>query len=76
LRPTPDGLVINPAIPASWDGFKMDKTFRGKRLHIAVDNAAHREGGVTKVVVDGKTVDGLLLTDDMISDGSNITVIM
>ena len=43
LRPTPEGLVISPAIPAFWDGFTMDKSFRGKRLHIVVDNTAHHE---------------------------------
>ena len=76
LRPTPEGLVISPAVPASWDGFRMDKTFRGKRLHITVDNAAHHQGGTAKILVDGQTVSGSLLTDELIKDGSNITVIM
>ena len=76
LRPTPEGLCISPAIPAEWDGFTMDKTFRGKRLHIVVDNSAHHEGGVTKTLVNGKTVDAQVLTDDMIKDGDEITVVM
>ncbi len=75
LRPTPEGLVISPAIPAEWDGFTMDKTFRGKRLHIAVDNSAHHEGGVQKVLVNGAEVSGVL-TDDVLTDGCRITVVM
>jgi cellobiose phosphorylase len=76
LRPTPDGLRISPAIPAEWDGFTMDKTFRGKRLHIVVDNSAHHEGGVQKLLVNGKAAGSAALTDDMIRDGDEITVVM
>ena len=54
LRPTPEGLVISPAIPSAWDGFTMRKVFRGKVLNITVDNAAHREGGVTRLLVNGR----------------------
>ena len=76
LRPTPEGLRVLPSIPAGWDGFKMRKTFRGKRLNITVDNAAHRQSFSGSVLVDGKPVNGTLLTDDMLKDGSEITVIM
>ena len=76
LRPTPDGLRISPAIPAEWDGFTMDKTFRGKRLHITVDNAAHHEGFEGKVLVNGREIEGGLLTDEVLTDGCEVTVVM
>ena len=76
LRPTPDGLRICPAIPAEWNGFTMEKTFRGKRLHITVDNAAHHESGVQKLLVNGQAVTSEVLTDDMLHDGDQITVVM
>ena len=44
LRPTPEGILVKPAIPAEWDGFTMEKKFRGKTLKITVDNAAHKAG--------------------------------
>ncbi len=75
LRPTPEGLVISPAIPAEWDGFTMDKTFRGKRLHITVDNAAHKEGKPARVLVNGAEITGVL-TDDVLTDSCQITVVM
>ena len=65
-----------PAIPAEWDGFAMEKTFRGKKLHIIVDNAAHRQSGISKLIIDGSEVEGELMTAEMLKDGSNITVIM
>ena len=76
LRPTPEGLHISPAIPAEWDGFTMDKVFRGKQLHINVDNSAHHESGVSRILVNGKETASDLLTDDMLTDGAEITVVM
>ena len=76
LRPTPDGLRISPAIPAAWDGFTMEKTFRGKRLHITVDNGAHHESGVQRLLINGKPADADVLTDEMLADGDQITVVM
>ena len=76
LRPTPEGLRIIPAIPAEWDGFTMEKTFRGKRLYITVDNSAHKQGGVKQILVNGKPAAGEVLTDAMLNDGDKITVIM
>ena len=75
LRPTPEGLQLSPAIPAEWDGFTMDKTFRGKRLHITVDNSAHHQGGVRKLLVNGAEHTGVL-TDDVLTDGAKIVVTM
>ena len=76
LRPTPDGLRIKPAIPAAWDGFTMEKTFRGKRLHITVDNKAHHQGGESKTLLNGQEIPGGLLTDALLKDGDQITVVM
>ncbi len=75
LRPTPEGLRIAPSIPAEWDGFTMEKTFRSKKLHITVDNSAHHEGGAQKVLVNGVEVEGVL-TNSVLTDGAQITVIM
>ncbi|MBR4120579.1 MAG: N,N'-diacetylchitobiose phosphorylase, partial [Spirochaetales bacterium] len=45
VRPTYDGLIIDPCIPASWDGFEMDRIFRGKKVHISVKNPSHIQRG-------------------------------
>ena len=54
----------------------MEKVFRGKRLRIVVDNSAHHQGGVQRTLINGKPVDGDVLTDDMLRDGDEITVVM
>ena len=53
LRPTPDGIVISPSIPSSWDGFTMCKQYRGKELRITVHNPNHNESGVKTLVLNG-----------------------
>ena len=45
VRPSYDGLVIDPCIPSSWDGFEMARRFRGRDVHIVVKNPLHLEKG-------------------------------
>jgi len=48
VRATLDGLMIDPRLPASWDGFTMKRSFRGKQYDINVTQG--------KVLVNGKLV--------------------
>lgn len=45
IRPYYDGLIIDPCIPSSWDGFEADRFFRGKKVHIKVENPSHIQKG-------------------------------
>ena len=75
LRPTPDGIVISPSIPAAWAGFTMRKIFRGKTLHIKIDNAAHKESGVTRLVLNGKErIPGLIRADELAEENDLLVV--
>ena len=76
LRPTVDGIVISPAIPAEWDGFTMQKMFRGKKLNITVDNSAHKEGNPEKYIFNGvERAAGLIKAEELL-DVNEITVVM
>lgn len=76
LRPTPAGIEISPAIPDSWDGFTMEKVFRGKKLHITVDNSAHHEGHPVKVVLNGEERAPGLIPDSDLKAENKITVVL
>ncbi|MBO7703460.1 MAG: hypothetical protein J6S26_03355 [Solobacterium sp.] len=56
LRPDFDGLRLAPAIPSRWDGFEMEKEFRGSKLHITVRNPNHKESGFVSMTVNGKAM--------------------
>lgn len=58
VRPDYDGLLISPAIPAEWDGFKVVRRFRGATYEIEVTNPKHVESGVARLVVDGRPIEG------------------
>lgn len=58
IRPTLDGIIFDPCIPAEWDGFTVKREFRGCMLNITVDNSAHVEKGVKFIEVDGVRYDG------------------
>jgi cellobiose phosphorylase len=58
VRPTFDGLMIDPCIPRAWDGFKVTREFRGAMYHITVENPNHVCKGVESVTVDGQVVEG------------------
>jgi cellobiose phosphorylase len=53
-----EGLEINPCIPKKWDSFKVKRFFRGATYDISVKNPNHVSGGVKKITVNGKVIEG------------------
>jgi cellobiose phosphorylase len=58
LRPDIDGLKFSPAVPSSWKSFTIEKSFRGKKLNIKVNNPSGNESGCKKLTVNGKVMEG------------------
>jgi len=58
IRPTYEGLSINPCIPNAWEGFRATREFRGTVYHIEIHNPRHICKGVKSVRVDGQEIDG------------------
>jgi len=54
IRPTFAGLVVDPCIPAAWEGFKVRRNFRGTVYHIAVKNPERVNCGVKEILIDGE----------------------
>lgn len=56
IRPTYNGLQVQPCIPTEWNGFKAKRVFRGVTYQITVE----RKGPENRVVmtVDGRVVEG------------------
>lgn len=76
MRPDINGLEISPSIPSEWNGFKIEKNFRGKKLNITVDNSAHVESGVKEVILNGKKLDGNYIPADILAENNDITVVL
>jgi cellobiose phosphorylase len=58
IRPSHDGLLIDPCLPADWDGFTAIRRFGGARYHITVTKPPGTRGRVSQLVVDGRHIDG------------------
>jgi len=54
IRPQEDGLLIDPSIPAHWDGFKVRRKFRGATYEIEVTNPDRINHGIREIRVDGQ----------------------
>jgi cellobiose phosphorylase len=58
FRPDIDGLRFAPAIPADWKSFTIEKTFRGSKLKIKVNNGDGKDSGCKKLTVNGAVMEG------------------
>ena len=56
VRPEYDGLTVDPCIPKKWDGFKMQRIFRGATYQLEIKNPDHVSKGVEQIIVNGKTL--------------------
>ena len=74
VRPVLAGLEIDPCLPAAWDGFEMERRFRGARVTIRVSNPDHVTRGVVGLEVDGHAVAGTVAPAERLRDGSVVTV--
>ncbi len=61
IRPDYDGLVIDPCIPAEWDGFEATRICRGKTFRIKVKNPSRTGYGVKELKVNGRVLPGNLI---------------
>ncbi len=61
IRADYNGLLVDPCIPAEWDGFEVTRQFRGATYHITVRNPQHVSRGVLQVSVDGQAVSETLI---------------
>jgi cellobiose phosphorylase len=57
IRPVCAGLVVDPCIPSSWDGYSASRAFRGATYRIRVENPHHVSSGVVEARIDGDAVD-------------------
>lgn len=81
IRPTLKGLLIDPSIPSEWDGYTVERIYRGHKLHINVKNPRHVCHGVKSVTVNGNPINitnGAYINEQAVTKCVNaqVTVIM
>ncbi len=61
IRPQENGLLIDPSIPAAWDGYRVTRRFRNAVYEITVRNPEHVNRGITRITIDGRPLEGNLI---------------
>ncbi|MCS7011061.1 MAG: glycosyl transferase [Anaerolineales bacterium] len=61
IRPEYGGLRIDPCIPHHWDGFEVQRSFRGGLYRIHVYNPIHCSRGVSRILLNGQPLETTLL---------------
>ncbi len=61
IKPGYDGLEVNPCIPKEWEGYEVNRKFRGADYKITVKNPSHVSRGVKSIILNGKKIPGDLI---------------
>ncbi len=76
MRPDFYGLRIAPSIPQAWERFEIEKDFRGKHLHITVNNPNHVQSGFKKMFVNGKELTDNYVPEELLTQQTEIELFM
>jgi N,N'-diacetylchitobiose phosphorylase len=58
IRPDFEGIVIDPCLPGSWNGYKAKRKLRNAVYNFEVSNPDAVNTGIKSMTVDGKEIDG------------------
>jgi cellobiose phosphorylase len=61
IRPEHEGLLIDPCLPAVWEGYEAVGRVRGATYRLSVRLPGGVTGRVSSITVDGRSVDGNLV---------------
>ena len=61
IQPGYYGLKIDPCIPNEWDGFIINRKFRGADYKIKVSNPQHVSKGIKSITLNGKEIPGNII---------------
>lgn len=76
LRPDLSGITLSPAIPKDWTCLEIEKDFRGKHLHILIENPNGREAGCEKLMLNGNEMTSNYIPASFLTDTNEIRMIL
>ena len=76
LRPDIGGIRLSPSIPREWKNLRVDKTFRGRELHIRIENPDGKESGCSGMSVNGVPFADSYIPESALTDVTEIVLTM
>lgn len=76
LKPSPGGLTLSPCIPSHWESVIIDKTFRGKQLHITIETrlGSKEESGI--LYLNGEPLESSFIPEEQLQDVNSVRYIL
>ncbi len=71
-----NGLRVSPSIPRKWKKCSIRRPFRGSLYDIEILNPQGKQGGLSKLIVDGQEIAGNLIPDFQDRKTHRVTVIL
>ena len=76
IRPSPEGIKIEPSIPKDWPALEIRKMFRGKQLDITILNPSRRENGYSSLTVNGHALPDNFIPAEVLEKTNKIILVM
>lgn len=64
IKPTLQGLMIDPCIPSDFGNFKIIRMYRGITYHIEILQQNQKQKGISSLTVNGKKINGNIIPFD------------
>ena len=76
IKPSYEGLIIDPCIPRNWEKYHIIRLFRGVKYDITVKNPDGVSKGVKYLLINGKLIKGNLVSYNKQDKEVEVTVIL
>ena len=74
FRPDYDGVIIDPCVPAHWDGFSYTRVYREISCTVLSPALPFENARSKKLIVDGEELDGNFLPYDKIKGKKSVEI--
>ena len=76
VRPTWEGLLIDPCLPSEWENVTVQRIFRKKLFNISINKKQGVCKGVNQLILNGKTLENNIIPDHLTEDENSVLVYM
>lgn len=74
FRPDYDGVIIDPCVPAAWDGFKYSRLYRNITCNVSSAKIPDVGARAKAVIVDGEKLETNFIPYDLIKDKTEVNI--
>ncbi|NLK21403.1 MAG: N,N'-diacetylchitobiose phosphorylase [Epulopiscium sp.] len=76
MKPSLDGITIDPCIPSDWKEISIYKNFRGKKLNILVKNENGSQKGIKETYLNGTKLETNFISVNELKETNEVLLIM